>query len=202
MTLQLPALPYALDALEPHMSQRTLEFHYGKHHKAYVDNTIAAVKGSALEQADLATIVRTAKAEGNKKLFNNSAQVWNHTFFWQGMKPGGGGTPGVEVSKLIERDMGGFDAFKKAFAAEATGHFASGWAWLVVKKGQMMVTSYHDADTPLVSSGVIPLLTIDVWEHAYYLDHQNARAAFVETFLKHLVNWDEVEQRLMGGAKA
>jgi Fe-Mn family superoxide dismutase len=151
MTIQLPELPYALDALEPHMSRRTLEFHYGKHHRAYVDNTAAAIKGTALENADLPTIIRTAKTEGNKKLFNNSAQVWNHTFFWEGMKPGGGGSPGGEIAARIERDLGGLDTFKKAFAAEATGHFASGWAWLIAKRGQLLVTSFHDADTPLLN---------------------------------------------------
>lgn len=201
MTLQFPDLPYALDALEPYMSRRTLEFHYGKHHKAYVDATAAAIKDTDLETVDLATVVRTAKTEGNKKLFNSSAQAWNHDFFWQCMKPGGGGTPGPETARQLERDLGGFDAFKKAFAAEATGHFASGWVWLIAKKGQILVTSYHDADTPIASNGITPLLTLDVWEHAYYLDHQNARAAFVESFLKHLVNWDWVELRLTGAVK-
>jgi Fe-Mn family superoxide dismutase len=201
MTIQLPTLPYALNALEPHMSQRTLEFHYGKHHKAYVDNTAAAIKGSPLENADLATIIRTAKTEGNKKLFNNSAQVWNHTFFWEGMKPNGGGAPGGETAKRIERDLGGFEAFKKTFAAEAVGHFASGWAWLIAKNGQLQMTSYHDADTPIADTGVTPLLTIDVWEHAYYLDYQNARATFADVFLKSLVNWEEVERRLQSTAK-
>jgi Fe-Mn family superoxide dismutase len=199
MTIQLPDLPYALNALEPHMSRRTLEFHHGKHHKAYVDNTVAAIKGTSLEAADLLTVIRTAKTEGNKKLFNNSAQVWNHSFFWQSMKPDGGGAPKGDLAQRFTQDLGGFDAFKKAFAAEATGHFASGWAWLVAKKGQLFVTSYHDADTPVAYSGFTPLLTIDVWEHAYYLDYQNARAAFVEVFLNHLVNWDEVESRLQRG---
>jgi Fe-Mn family superoxide dismutase len=200
MTIELPQLPYALNALEPHISQRTLEFHHGKHHKAYVDNTNAAIKGTPLESADLETIVRAAKKDANAKLFNNSAQVWNHTFFWHSLKPAGGGTPGGEIAKRIERDLGGFEAFKKTFAAEAVGHFASGWAWLVAKDGKLAVTSYHDADTPLVH-GVTPLLTLDVWEHAYYLDYQNARAKFVDVFLASLANWDEAERRLLA-AKA
>ncbi len=195
MPLTLPPLPYDLDALAPHMSRRTLEFHHGKHHKAYVDNTNAAIAGTALESADLPTIVRTAKTSANAKLFNNSAQVWNHTFFWHSLKPNGGGAPKGALAQRIDSDLGGFDAFRKSFAAEATGHFASGWAWLVLKDGKLAVTSYHDADTPLVH-GVTPLLTADVWEHAYYLDFQNARAAFIEAFLGHLANWDEADRRL------
>jgi Fe-Mn family superoxide dismutase len=200
MTLQLPELPYALNALEPYMTRRTLEVHHGKHHKAYVDNTNAAVKGTALENADLLTIIRTAKTEGNTKLFNNSAQVWNHSFFWHSMKPAGGSRPIGEIAKRIESDLGGFDAFKEAFTAQATGHFASGWAWLVVKNGQLAVTSYHDADTPVVHANVTPILVVDVWEHAYYLDYQNARAAFIEVFLSHLINWEEAERRLQDPA--
>lgn len=197
MTISLPALPYALDALEPHMSKRTLEFHHGKHHKAYVDNTVAAIKGTPLENADLSTIIRTAKASGNAKLFNNSAQAWNHTFFWQSMKPNGGGLPKGELASWIERDFGDFDAFKKKFSAEAIGHFASGWAWLVVKGGKLEITSYHDADTPIAHSGITPILTADVWEHAYYLDYQNARGIFIDGFLNHLVNWEAANERLV-----
>jgi superoxide dismutase, Fe-Mn family len=198
MPLQLPDLPYNLTALEPHMSRRTLEFHHGKHHKAYVDNTNAAVKGTPLENADIVTIIRSAKSQGQTKLFNNSAQVWNHTFFWNGVKAGGGEGPIGEVAKRIEADFGGFEAFKKTFAAEATGHFASGWAWLVVKDGRLALMSTHDADTPVVHAGVTPLLTADVWEHAYYLDYQNARGSFIEAFLTHLINWEEVERRYHG----
>lgn len=196
MTISLPPLPYDLDALAPHMSRRTLEFHHGKHHKAYVDNTVAAIKGTALEHAELEAVIRSAKADGNQKLFNNAAQVWNHTFFWHSLRPAGGGRPGGELARRIEQDLGGFDAFKTSFAAEATGHFASGWAWLVVKDGRLRVTSYHDADTPVAHDGVVPLLTADVWEHAYYLDYQNARAGFIAAFLDHLANWDEAERRL------
>lgn len=196
MAITLPPLPYAETALEPHMSARTFSFHYAKHHRAYVDNTAAMTKGTPLDSLDLPELVKAAKAAGNTKLFNNSAQAWNHQFFWEGMAPGGGGQPTGALAARIDQDLGGFDDFRRAFAAEATGHFASGWAWLVAKDGRLAVTSYHDADTPLVHEGVVPLLTLDVWEHAYYLDYQNARAAFIEAFLNNLVSWEAVERRL------
>jgi Fe-Mn family superoxide dismutase len=195
MTLKLAPLPYDLSALEPHVSARTLTFHHGKHHKAYVDNTNAATKGNALQDADLDTIVRTAKAKSDRRLFNNSAQVWNHDFFWQSMTPVYA-PPSGNLLKLIQRDFGGFDELKKAFKAEAVGHFASGWAWLVRRDGKLQVTSYHDADTPLVHPGVEPLLTADVWEHAYYLDYCNARGDFIDAFLDKLANWKGVAARL------
>jgi Fe-Mn family superoxide dismutase len=196
MAIQLPALPYDVTALEPHMSARTFEFHHGKHHKAYVDNTNAAIQGTDLERADLSTIITTAKSRGDRKLFNNSAQVWNHNFFWNSLSPNGGGTPQGKIAALIDRDLGGLQGFKTAFKAEAVGHFASGWTWLVLQAGKLVVTSYHDADTPIVHDGVTPLLTCDVWEHAYYLDYQNARPKFVDTFLDHLVNWNFVAANL------
>lgn len=195
MTIELAPLPFAKDALEPHMSVRTFDFHHGKHHKAYVDRTNALIAGTPLEKQDLPAIVRAAKADGNTGLFNASAQAWNHTFFWEGLKPGGGGDPSGALADAIKKDFGDFAAFRKAFTTEATGHFASGWAWLVLKDGKLAVQGYHDADTPLAHEGVTPLLTLDVWEHAYYLDYQNARPAFVEAFFDHLVNWDEVARR-------
>lgn len=196
MAIELPALPYGVTALEPHMSARTFEFHHGKHHKAYVDNTNAAISGTDLERADLPTIVRTAKSRGDRKLFNNSAQVWNHNFFWNSISPQGGGAPQGKIAALIDRDLGGLQGFKTAFKAEATGHFAAGWAWLVLQSGKLVVTSYHDADTPIVHEGVTPLLTCDVWEHAYYLDYQNARPKFIDAFLENLVNWNFVAANL------
>lgn len=196
MAIELPALPYGVTALEPHMSARTFEFHHGKHHKAYVDNTNAAIAGTDLERADLPTIVRTAKSRGDRKLFNNSAQVWNHNFFWNSISPQGGGAPQGKVAALIDRDLGGLQGFKTAFKAEATGHFAAGWAWLVLQSGKLVITSYHDADTPIVHEGVTPLLTCDVWEHAYYLDYQNARPKFIDVFLENLVNWNFVAANL------
>jgi len=195
MTIQLPELPYTPAALEPHMSARTLEFHHGKHHKAYVDNTNAAIAGTALEQSELDAIVRAAKERGDARLFNNAAQAWNHEFFWNSLAPGGGAPEGMSAT-MIDRDFGGIEGFKTAFRSEATGHFASGWAWLVLRGDKLAVTSYHDADSPLIHDGVVPLLTCDVWEHAYYLDYQNARARFVDAFLDHLLNWEWVGANL------
>ncbi|HEY4135140.1 MAG TPA: superoxide dismutase [Alphaproteobacteria bacterium] len=192
--IQAP-LPYDKQALEPHMSGRTLDFHYGKHHKAYVDNTNASTKGTALENADLAAIIKSAKDSGDRKLFNNSAQVWNHEFFWQSMTPKAAAPTG-KLAEWLARDFGGLDQFKQAFKAEGLGHFASGWAWLVLEGGKLKITSYHDADTPLVHDGVVPLLTADVWEHAYYLDHQNARANFLDAFLNHLADWQGAARKL------
>lgn len=202
MAIQLPELPYDVTALEPHMSARTFEFHYGKHHKAYVDNTNAAIQGTDLERADLPAIIKAAKSRSDRKLFNNSAQVWNHNFFWHSLSPQGGGAPQGKIAALIDRDLGGLQGFKTAFKAEAVGHFASGWAWLVVQSGKLVITSFHDADTPVVHDGVTPLLTCDVWEHAYYLDYQNARAKFIDTFLDKLVNWDFVAANLQESGAA
>lgn len=196
--IQAP-LPYETNALEPHMSARTFEFHYGKHHKAYVDNTNAAIKGTPLEKADLETIIKSAKESGDKKLFNNAAQAWNHDFFWQSMTPKSG-EPTGKLAELLKRDFGGVDQFKEKFKAEAVGHFASGWAWLVLDNGKLKVTSFHDADTPIVH-GVVPLLTADVWEHAYYLDYQNARASFLDAFLNKLANWKGANERLEHASK-
>jgi len=196
--IQAP-LPYETNALEPHMSARTFEFHYGKHHKAYVDNTNAAIKGTPLEKADLETIIKSAKESGDKKLFNNAAQAWNHDFFWQSMTPKSG-EPTGKLAEWLKRDFGGVDQFKEKFKAEAVGHFASGWAWLVVENGKLKVTSFHDADTPVVH-GVTPLLTADVWEHAYYLDYQNARASFLDAFLNKLANWKGANEKLEQASK-
>jgi Fe-Mn family superoxide dismutase len=195
MTVELPPLPFDPAALEPHMSRKTLEFHHGKHHKAYVETTNKLIAGTDLEKADLATIVRTAHKKGDKKLFNASAQAWNHTFFWNCLSPSGGEIDGA-IADRLKQDLGDIAKFKEAFKKEATEHFASGWAWLVVKDGKLAVTSYHDADTPLVHEGVTPLLTCDVWEHAYYLDYQNERPKFIDTFLNHLANWRFAEKNL------
>lgn len=196
MTVEFHPLPYASDALAPHMSAETFEFHHGRHYKTYVDNTNNLIKDTPLATQGLVDIIKAAAASGNKKLFNNAAQTWNHEFFFAGMKPGGGGEPTGVLADWIKRDFESFEAFKTAFAAEATGHFASGWAWLVVENGRLKITSHHDAETPVTQAGVTPLLTLDVWEHAYYLDHRNARPKFIEAFFGHLVNWDEVAKRL------
>lgn len=190
MALKLPELPYARDALAPHMSEKTLDYHYGEHHSGYVDKTNAAIKGTELEDADLPAIIQAAaKDDAKQGLFNNAAQVWNHTFFWNSLSPGGGGKPDGELAEAIDKAFGSYDDFAEAFKEAATGRFGSGWAWLVNTPGGLDIETTLNADTPLVGPNT-PLLTLDVWEHAYYLDHQNDRGAFVDAFLEHLVNWD------------
>lgn len=198
MAFQLPPLPYAPSALEPHISGRTFEFHHGKHHKAYVDTTNGLIAGTPLENADLVTVIREAKAQNNQKLRNQSGQIWNHSFFWQCMAPNGGGQPTGRIAELIDRDLGGYDKFAESFKAESVGHFASGWGWLCLKGEKLVVTSLHDGDCPVVYDDLKPLLTVDVWEHAYYIDYQNLRASFVDAFIKNLINWDFVNQNLDG----
>ena len=190
MAHQLPALPYSLDALEPHISARTLEFHHGKHHAAYVTNLNNLVAGSDLEGHSLEDTILAVAGDASKAgVFNNAAQVWNHTFYWQGMKPGGGGAPSGELAAKIDADFGSFDAFKEQFKAAGATQFGSGWAWLVLDNGTLKVTKTPNADLPL-AHGQKALLTMDVWEHAYYLDYQNRRPDYISTFLDKLVNWD------------
>jgi Fe-Mn family superoxide dismutase len=185
MVHELPALPYALDALAPHISKETFEFHYGKHHQAYVTNLNNLIKGTEFENASLEEVIKKSSAG----IFNNSAQVWNHTFFWHSMKPGGGGTPSGALAAAIDKKWGSFDAFKDAFTKSAVGNFGSGWTWLVKKEdGSVDIVNTSNAGTPITGSDR-PLLTIDVWEHAYYIDYRNARPKFVETFLASLANW-------------
>ena len=181
----LPALPFALDALAPHMSRETLEYHHGKHHNAYVVNLNNLQKGTEFESMALEDIVK--KASGG--IYNNAAQVWNHTFFWSSMSPDGGGSPDGELAKAIESSFGSFDAMSEEFAETAKTHFGSGWTWLVKGADGLSVKSTSDADLPM-RHGETALLTLDVWEHAYYLDHQNDRPAFVAAFLERLANWD------------
>ncbi len=188
MTIELPPLPYADDALAPHISDRTISFHYGKHHAAYVNNLNGLIEGTELADASLEDIVRTAEPGG---LFNNAAQVWNHTFYWNCMSPNGGGEPTGELAAAIAASFGSVDAFKAQFKADAVGNFGSGWTWLVRKGDGLAIVKTDDADTPL-AHGHAALLTIDVWEHAYYLDYQNARPTYVDTFIEHLLNWDFV----------
>lgn len=187
MAIQLPPLPYEPHELEPHVSADTLGFHHGKHHKAYVDKTNQLIAGTDLADADLETIIVRARQKGDQTLQNQAGQAWNHDFFWRCMTPDKA-EPEGRLAELIQRDFGGLDAFKDAFKKEGVGHFASGWAWLVVKDGKLVVTSYHDGDSP-VGKDVQPLLTCDVWEHAYYLDYQNDRGGFLDAFLNQLVNW-------------
>jgi len=196
MAFNLPALPYAEDALEPYYSARTIGFHYGKHHKTYVDNLNKLVAGGDLESKTLEEIILLAANDpGKAGLFNNAAQVWNHTFFWNCMKPAGGGKPQGELARKIDETFGGYDKFAEQFKAAAVGRFGSGWGWLVSEGGALKITSTPNADTPLVH-GQVALLTVDVWEHAYYLDYQNRRPDFVQTFLDQLVNWDFVAANL------
>jgi len=190
MAFTLPDLPYARDALAPHISGETLDFHHGKHHKAYVDKANDLVKGTDLESADLETAIRAAWKDKNTALFNNAAQIWNHTFYWNSMSPKGGGKPSGKLAEAIDQDFGSFEKFADAFKAAGAGQFGSGWAWLVVKDGKLEVRKTPNAETPFTEAGVTPLLTMDVWEHAYYLDFQNRRPDYMGAFLGHLVNWD------------
>ena len=190
----LPALPYPMDSLAPHISKETFEYHYGKHHQAYVTNLNNLIKGTEFESAGLEAIVK--KSSGG--IFNNSAQVWNHTFFWSSMKPNGGGAPTGALADAINTKWGSFDEFKKAFQTSAVGNFGSGWTWLVKKPdGSVDIVNTSNAATPLTTENKA-LLTIDVWEHAYYVDYRNARPKFVETFLASLANWDFAAKNFAG----
>ncbi len=191
MTHQLPELPYGKEALEPHISAKTLEFHYGKHHKTYVDKLNGLIPGTEFEDATLEEIV--TKAEGG--IFNNGAQVWNHTFYWESFSPNGGGKPEGNLLKAIEKKFGSFEEFKKAFSEAAATLFGSGWAWLVINQnGELEIVKESNAGNPM-RSGKKPLLTCDVWEHAYYLDYQNRRPDYIESFWK-LVDWNKVATRI------
>src|SRR3954467_14593512 len=198
MAFHLPDLPFDRQALAPFMSAETLEFHHGKHHKAYVDKTNALAEKD-LAGASLSAVIRTAAVRGDKGLFNNSGQLWNHNFFWQCLAPPEqGGTPSGRLAQLIDEGFGSTDAMLAKLKAEAVGHFASGWAWLVLDKGALRITSLHDGDTPVAHEGMQPLLTVDVWEHAYYIDYRNARPDFVDALLNNLVNWEFVARNLDG----
>ncbi len=196
MAHQLPELPYGLDALEPHISRRTLEFHYGKHHAAYVTNLNKAIEGGDLEGKSLEEVIVAVAGDASKAgVFNNAAQVWNHSFYWQCMKPDGGGAPGGALAEKIAADFGSFEAFVEQFKTAGATQFGSGWAWLVLDGGTLKVTKTPNADLPL-AHGQKALLTMDVWEHAYYLDYQNRRPDYMTTFLDKLVNWDFVAANL------
>ena len=193
MAFELPPLPYAQDALAPHISAETLEYHYGKHHQTYVTNLNKLVEGTEFENASLEDVI--LKSDGG--LFNNSAQVWNHTFYWNSMSPTGGGAPTGEVADAINSAFGSYDEFKAKFAEAATTQFGSGWAWLVDSGSGLEIMKTSNADLPMKHSSKA-LLTIDVWEHAYYIDFRNARPNYISTFLDSLVNWDFVAQNMAG----
>jgi Fe-Mn family superoxide dismutase len=196
MPITLPNLPFAIDALEPHISARTFEFHHGKHHKAYVDNTNKLIEGTALAGQGLEAIIKAAAADAAKKgLFNNAAQVWNHSFFWKCLKPNGGGRPTGKIAAQIDKELGGYEKFAADFKNAGVTQFGSGWAWLCLKDRKLAIVQSANAETPIVS-GSTPLLVVDVWEHAYYLDYQNRRPDFLQAFLDHLVNWDFVNSNL------
>ncbi|OIO92901.1 MAG: superoxide dismutase [Anaerolineae bacterium CG2_30_64_16] len=196
MAFELPALPWAADALEPHYSARTMSFHYGKHHNAYVTNLNKLIADTPLAEMTLEQIIKAVADDPAKVgVFNNAAQVWNHTFFWHSMKPGGGGRPGGALAARLDEAFGDIDKFAEQFKATAAGRFGSGWGWLVLDGGALKVMSTANADTPL-AHGLTPLLTVDVWEHAYYLDYQNRRPDFIQAFLDHLVNWEFVAENL------
>ena len=191
MAFELPKLPYAMDALQPHISKETLEYHYGKHHKAYVDKLNAALPGSEFEGKSLEEII--AKSSGG--VFNNAAQVWNHTFYWHSMKPGGGGEPTGDVADAINKSFGSFAKFKEEFTNAAATQFGSGWAWLAIDNGKLVVTKSANASNPLVD-GMKPILGCDVWEHSYYIDYRNKRPDYLKAFLDNLVNWEYVASQL------
>ena len=199
MPFVLPELPFAKDALAPNMSAETLDFHHGKHHQAYVTKTNELIAADQeLSGSSLGRVIREANRTGQAKLFNNAAQLWNHSFFWQCLAPAENQRPSGKLAHLIDDAFGSADAMLDKLQEEAVNHFASGWAWLVLDRGSLRITSLHDADTPLVHEGMVPLFTLDVWEHAYYIDYRNARPTFAGAVLKNLVNWEFVAENLDG----
>tara|TARA_R110000787_G_scaffold86057_5_gene183194 strand:- start:22595 stop:23194 length:600 start_codon:yes stop_codon:yes gene_type:complete len=196
MAFSLPDLPYAQDALEPHITANTLSFHHGKHHNTYVVNLNGMIKDGPLADASLEEIIKASAGDASKAgVFNNAAQIWNHTFYWHSMKPGGGGKPTGALAAKIDEDFGSYDKFVEEFKAAGATQFGSGWAWLVLDGGKLKVTKTPNADLPM-AHGQTALLTCDVWEHAYYLDFQNRRPDYLSTFLDSLVNWDFAAENL------
>jgi Fe-Mn family superoxide dismutase len=196
MAITLMSLPYEKDGLEPYISADTLEFHHGKHHNAYVGNTNKLVKGTALENEDLEIIIKKSAGDDSRiAIFNNAAQVWNHSFYWQCMKPNGGGLPTGPIAEKINADFGGYEAFTEEFKAAGVAQFGSGWAWLIMENDKLKIIRTSNADTP-IGQGLKPVLTVDVWEHAYYLDYQNRRPDYLNTFVDKLINWDFVNSCL------
>jgi superoxide dismutase, Fe-Mn family len=195
-SIGLPPLPYSQNALAPVISENTLSFHYGKHHQAYVNNTLKMIAGTELEKATLEEIIKKTAGQPDKTgLFNNAAQVFNHNFYWLSMKPGGGGEPKGRVGEKIVQSFGSYQKFVEEFSNAAATQFGSGWAWLVQNAGKLQVIKTSNAETPITTSAT-PLITIDVWEHAYYLDYQNRRADYVKAFIEKLLNWDFAEKNL------
>ena len=190
MAIELPSLPWSNDALAPHISAETIDYHYGKHHAGYVKKLNAAIDGTELASKSLEEIIKAGGAT-----FNNAAQVWNHTFYWHSMKPGGGGAPSGKIAEAIKGTFGSYDNFREAFSKAAATLFGSGWTWLIADGGKLSITQTKDAETP-ITGGATPLITLDVWEHAYYIDYRNARPDYIATFLDSLINWDFANQNL------
>lgn len=196
MAITLPALPFAKDALAPHISDQTLDFHHGKHHNAYVTNLNKLIEGTALASETLENIIKkTANDPGSAGTFNNAAQVWNHNFYWQSLQPDGGGLPSGAIAEKISADFGNYITFTEQFKSAGLTQFGSGWVWLVLKNNKLEVIKTSNADTP-VAHNIKPLLTADVWEHAYYLDYQNGRGNYLDVFIKNLINWEFVNSNL------
>ena len=196
MTFELPSLPYASDALAPYMSSETLDFHHGKHHQTYVTNLNNLVKDSDMQDASLEDIViKSSKDASMAGIFNNAGQHWNHILFWQCMKPNGGGEMPSELENRISSDFGSVDQFKEAFVQAGTTQFGSGWAWLAIDNGKLVVTKSANASNPLVE-GMKPILGCDVWEHSYYIDYRNKRPDYLKAFLDNLANWEFVSSQL------
>lgn len=202
MSFQLSPLPYAASGLEPHMSEKTLQFHHGKHHQAYVNKLNDLIQNTTYVSMSLEEIIRECAGQSdNVAIFNNAAQAWNHDFFWKSMRPNGGGVPEGIMADMIDDSFGSYDQFKEEFKQAAVGQFGSGWVWLVEDYDQLKIMKTGNAATP-ITDGINPLITCDVWEHAYYLDYQNRRPDYVSIFLNHLVNWDFAEKNLRMNAKS
>ncbi len=197
MTVQLPELPFAKNALEPHISENTINFHYGKHHQGYVNNLNNLIKGTKFEQKSLEEIIQLSfDDKSNQAIFNNAAQIWNHTFYWHSISPNGGGKPSGTLLNKIEENFGSFENFSSQFKNAAATQFGSGWAWLVLEENRLKIVKTDNAQTPLTNKNLKPLITIDVWEHAYYLDFQNARPNYIDSFMNHLINWNFANSNL------
>ncbi len=195
-TIQLPILLYGKEALEPFISAKTINFHYGKHHQGYVDKTNKLIAGTEYKNLPLVDIIKKTQGRADKTaIFNNAAQVFNHTFYWNSMKPDGGGEPKGKIGEKIKKSFGSYDKFSEEFSNAAKSQFGSGWAWLIMDGNLLKIIKTSNADTP-IAHGLTPLLTIDVWEHAYYLDYQNRRGDYIKAYLHHLVNWEFAENNM------
>ena len=202
MAFTLPPLPFDKAALEPHLSAESFDYHHGKHHQAYIDKVNEAVEGKGLDDKSLVDVIRFAKDSGDKALANNGGQIWNHDFFWQCLAPEGSTKPSDKLNKLIDAAFGSQAELIKKLDTEADTHFASGWAWLVLAGDALKIMSVHDGETPLGQDGIKPLFTIDVWEHAYYIDYRNDRPKYTDMVLGKLINWDFVSRNIEGNAVA